>query len=104
MSYKPKQLLLLLFFLCVALVNVQAQEVNTSIDVKTSIVTGGIKSGVNLSYYIHKHIPNGISIPLPGAYFGGFINLDITHGFSIQGELLFNYKVRSEERRVGKEC
>ena len=77
----------------IATATLQAQESNTNTEVKPFPVSGGIKTGVNLSYYLHKQIPNGQSLPLPGAYFGGFVNFDVTHGFSIQAELLFEYKV-----------
>jgi opacity protein-like surface antigen len=58
---------------------------------KESLLTGGLKLEANLSNFILS----GTSVTAKknlGVTFGGFLNLDISKHFALQGELIYHYK------------
>ena len=87
-----KQLIAILLFAFICLSTSLNAKTNASLDsTQNFIVSGGVKLNANLSYYMHRSIPNGKSIPDLGGALGGFVNFDLSKGFSLQVELLFNY-------------
>lgn len=96
-----KLLLTILLLSGVNLALINAQSTNASIEKtgtrkgdsgKRITVTGGIKLETNYSSFVHSGISGGKSTMQPGVTTGGFVNLDISEHFSIQGEMLFHFK------------
>ena len=77
-------------FICLA-TYLQAKTGESLDSNQNFMVSGGVNINANLSYYMHRTIPNGKSIPDLGGALGGFVNFDLSKGFSLQVELLFNY-------------
>lgn len=55
-------------------------------------LTGGVITEANLSGFIHSGIEGGESEMRAGANIGGFLDVAMSTRFSIQGEMLFQYK------------
>lgn len=67
------------------------------------VFTGGAILEGNLSGFFHSGIKDGNNVMKAGFSLGGFLNLGVIRSFSVQGEMLFHYKIPSlsKEASVG---
>jgi hypothetical protein len=72
-----------------AIIGINLAHINAQND---EAITGGLKAESNLSNFILSGISDVKSKMNFGATFGGFLNLDVSNYFALQGELLYHYK------------
>ncbi|MDR3339033.1 MAG: PorT family protein [Candidatus Symbiothrix sp.] len=75
------------------IIGISLAQVNAQNDIPNAAkITGGLKAETNLSNFILSGMSDAKSKMNFGATFGGFLNLDVSKYFAIQGELLYHYK------------